>query len=101
MTPQQPKGEQASADAGVMIALRLLERAMVAHGAESKKGGAINRAIQTLVREFGRDEDKSLEIMPAEVKTALMAPAGEPGGGPQGPGGGGQMPGAGMPPGAA
>lgn len=100
MTPQQPKGEQASADAGVMIAIRLLERAVVAHGSESKKGRSISRAIQTLVHEFGREEDQSLEIMPAEVKTALMAPAGEPGGGQQGPGGAG-MPGGGMPPGAA
>jgi len=103
MTPQEPKGEKASADAGVMIAIRLLERAVVAHGSETKKGQAIHKCIVGLVKEFGRDEDRSLEIMPAEVKTALMAPSGEPGGaGGAGGGdaGGGGMPG-GMPPGAA
>lgn len=84
MTPQEPKGEQASADAGVMIAVRLLERAVVAHGSESKKGQALSKVVASLVKVMGREEERSLEIMPAEIKTALMAPAGEPGGGAQG-----------------
>jgi hypothetical protein len=84
MTPQEPKGEQASADAGVMIAIRLLERALVAHGSKSEKGQAIHGCIGKLTKAFSADEDQSLSIMPAEVKTALMAPSGEPGGGPQG-----------------
>lgn len=96
LTPEEPKGEQASADAGVMVALRMLERSLVAHGSHSAKGKAINKAITSLVTAFGKDEDNSMAIMPAEVKTALMAPAGDPGGGPQGPGGGGSM----QPPGA-
>ena len=87
-TPQEPKGEQATADAGVQVAIRLLERAMVAHGSGSAKGGAIQRAIAAITKVFKTDEDQAQEIMPAEVKTALMAPSGPPGGGPQSMAGG-------------
>jgi hypothetical protein len=76
MTPEEPKGEQASADAGVMVALRMLEHSLVAHGAASKKGKALTKAIHAIASEFGQSEDQSLQIMPAELKTALMAPAG-------------------------
>jgi hypothetical protein len=82
-TPQQPKGEQASADAGVQVALRMLERALVAHGSGSAKGKVIQKAIASITKEFGDKEEQSTDIMPAEVKTALMAPSGPPGGGPQ------------------
>jgi len=83
MTPQEPKGEQASADAGIMIAVRLLERAAVVHGSESSKGKAVREALHGLTKAYSLGEDQLLEIMPAEIKTALMAPAGDAGGGPQ------------------
>lgn len=83
MTPQQPKGEQASADASVQVAIRMLEHSLVAHGSHSEKGKAIMTSLTHLAKAFGKDEDKAQEIMPAEVKTALMAPSGPPGGGPQ------------------
>jgi hypothetical protein len=82
-TPQQPKGEQASADAGVQVALRLLERAMVAHGSGSPKGKALQKCIATITKEYGAEEEKSQSLMPNEVKTALMGPSGSAGGGPQ------------------
>lgn len=85
MTPQEPEGEQASADAGVAVALRMLEHSLVAHGSKSEKGKALTRAISTLVHAFGKDEDQAQQIMPAELKTALMAPAGG-GGVPEGAG---------------
>jgi hypothetical protein len=96
-TPQEPKGEQATADAGVQVAIRLLERAMVAHGSGSDKGKSIQRALAAITKAFGATEDQAQEIMPAEVKTALMAPSGPPGGGPQSMAGG--APGAAPPPG--
>jgi hypothetical protein len=74
-TPQQPKGEQAAADAGIQVALRFLERAVVAHGYESKKGSVLRRAISMITSEFGHDEDRALAIMPMELKTGLMAPS--------------------------
>jgi hypothetical protein len=74
-TPQQPKGEQAAADAGIQVALRFLERAVVAHGYDSKKGSSLRRAISLITAEFGGDEDRALAIMPMELKTGLMAPS--------------------------
>lgn len=61
----------------------MLERAMVAHGSGSPKGKVIQKAIAAITKEFGDKEEQSTEIMPAEVKTALMAPSGSPGSGPQ------------------
>jgi hypothetical protein len=99
MTPQQPKGEQASAEAGIQVARRLLERALVAHGSHTPKGAAIMKALTGLAGAFGKDEDKSTAIMPSEIKSALMQPAGQPGPAPAGAGGG--APGAGAEPAAA
>jgi ATP-dependent Clp protease adapter protein ClpS len=79
MTPQEPKGEQASADAGVQVAIRMLEHSLVAHGATTDKGKALNRVIGILAKAFGKTEDEAQQIMPAELKSALMAPGGEPG----------------------
>jgi hypothetical protein len=88
MTPQEPKGEQASTDAGVQVSIRMLERSLVAHGSTTEKGKAIQKALLALTKAFGHDEDKAQAIMPAEVKTALMGPGGEMGGGaPPAPGG--------------
>jgi hypothetical protein len=92
MTPQEPQGEQASADAGVQVAIRMLEHSLVAHGATSKKGKALTKAITSLAAEFGKDEDAAQAIMPAELKTALMAPPGGGGGAPEGAPGGGEEP---------
>jgi hypothetical protein len=93
MTPQEPKGEQASADAGVQVAIRMLEHSMVAYGSDHKKGAACMRAINSLVKEFGQNEEKAQEIMPAELKTALMGPGGDAAA--AGAAGGGGAPGAG------
>lgn len=79
MTPQQAKGDQASADAGVQVALRLLERAMVAHGSDTPKGGAIMKCIHDLTKYFAHDEDRAQSIMPAELKSALMGGTGDAG----------------------
>lgn len=67
----------------MQVALRLLERAMVAHGSGSPKGKVMQKAIAAITKEFGQQEEQSTEIMPAEVKSALMGPSGSPGAGPQ------------------
>jgi hypothetical protein len=87
MTPQDNKGEQASADAQVEVAIRFLEQALVAHGSGSPKGKELFKAIGSLRKAFKFD-DAANEVVPAELKTALMAPAGGAGGGgtPEGPG---------------
>jgi hypothetical protein len=79
MTPQEPKGEQASASAAVQVARRMLEHSLVAYGADSKEGKAIMKAIHAITGAFAMKEDEGNQLMPAELKTALTAPAGEPG----------------------
>jgi hypothetical protein len=77
MTPQEPKGEQASADAGVEVAIRMLEHSLVAHTSGTDKGKALMHAISSLRKAFKTESGE--QIMPAELKAALMQPAGEPG----------------------
>jgi hypothetical protein len=102
MAPQAPRGDQASADAKVQVALRILEDGLVAYRSGTSKGRAIMRALSALTREFGGDEDNAQRVMPAELKSALMdnqpAPPSAPP--PAGGGGGGGLP-PGQPPGMA
>ena len=87
MTPQEPKGEQASADAGVEVAIRMLEHSLVAHTSGTDKGKALMHAISSLRKAFKTESGG--QIMPAELKAALMQPAGDANpGAPQGDGGG-------------
>lgn len=56
----------------------MLERAQVAFGLQDKKGAELSKLIAGLRKLFVADEDKSMSLMPAEVKTALMQPSGSP-----------------------
>ena len=56
MTPQEPKGEQAQADAAVQVSIRMLEHSLVAHGSGTPKGKAIMHALSGLTKAFGKDE---------------------------------------------
>lgn len=80
LTPQKPKGQQAGAGAQVNVARKLLEQSLVAFGSDSEEGKAVLKAIHALAKGFARDEEQSQSLMPAELKSALLA------GGPQGPG---------------
>lgn len=62
----------------VQVALKLLEQSLVPFGSGSQEGGAIMKAISALTKAFGKDEEKSKELMPAELKQALMGPGGAP-----------------------
>ena len=103
MSPQKPEGQMAGARVQVLMAQKLLEQALVAFGSGEEEGSAILKAISSLVKKFGKNEDKSDEIMPSEAKQILKGIAG-PGaapapGGPSGPpGGGAPPPGGGAPP---
>jgi hypothetical protein len=103
MTPQQPKGEQKSGDAKVHMARRLLEESLVAYGADpkSEKYKECLKCLTGLARIFGKDEEEGQSIMGAEMKNAIMAPAGEPGPAPGGAPGGAPPGGGGAPMGMA
>lgn len=81
MAPQAPRGDQASADAKIQVALRILEDSLMAYRSTTPRGKSIMRALSALTREFGRDEDQAQRLVPAELKSALMdntAGAGSP-----------------------
>ena len=89
MAPQAPRGDQASADSKVQVALRIMEDALVAYRSSTSKGRAIMRALSALVKEFGGEEDNAQRVMPAELKSALMDNSPGAGAPPPPPGGGG------------
>jgi hypothetical protein len=89
MTPQKANGNQASGKAKVMIAQHILTTALVDLGVQSTEGQAVLDALKMLVKKFGKTEEDSKQIMPAELMMAMQRQAGP-----------GQAPGAkpGMPP---
>lgn len=98
MTPQEPAGQKEGARVNVLMAVKMLERALADFGSTSEEGQAVLSAIKGLARKFGETQDKSEELMPAEMGIIQQALAG-PGqtGGPPGMPPGGAPP---MPPGA-
>ena len=73
LTPQKPKGQQAGAAAQVNVARKLLEQSLVSFGSDSEEGAAVLKAIHALAKGFAKDEESSQALMPAELKSALMA----------------------------
>lgn len=102
MSPQNPEGQTAGARVQVLMAQKLLEQSLVAFGSGEPEGQAILKAISTLVKKFGKHEEKSEELMPSEAKQILkgIAGPGRPPGPPPGAGGPppGGPPGGGAPP---
>jgi len=97
MTPQPPDGQTANAKVDVLMGIKMLERGIPAFGSTSKEGRALMKAVLALTKEFGADEEKSEELMPAEIRQLLQGLAG-PGQPPTPPAGGPPGAGAGPPP---
>jgi hypothetical protein len=91
MTPQKPKGNEASGKAKIMIAIHIMKTAMVDLGL-GEDFTAVLDAVKILTKKFGKTEEDSKQIMPAEIMQAMMKQAG-PGAPP-----GAKPPGAGAPP---
>jgi hypothetical protein len=100
MTPQVPAGEQAEAKVQVLMALKVLTKALGTFGPTSAEGKALLSAIKSVAGKFGEDEESTEELQPAAIKAMLGGMAG-PGQGPGGPPPGMAPPGTppGMPPG--
>lgn len=111
LSPQQPLGDETQADAQVQVAVSILQRAYIKYPFKSSKAGTLMRVLGLVSKEWGREEDASQKILPAELKNAMLAdqtppgPGAPPAGG-GGPGGGGPgaapgaLPQGGGPPGA-
>jgi len=62
MTPQQPKGEQAAAQAKIRIAIRMIEQALPSfHGQPEEQ--KLLKCLLELTKTFAPDEDGSGKIM--------------------------------------
>src|ERR1700686_622637 len=72
-TPQEPKGLQQASKVHVMMSMDLLAQAIPALGPSSEEGQAVMKALQTLSKAFGAVQDKSREMVPAEILQLLSA----------------------------
>lgn len=91
MTPQEPAGQQEASRVEVLLATKMLERAIPAFGSQSKEGQAIMTALKSLGAHFGKTEGSTEQLMPAELRKMISEFTG--------PGMPGPPPGAGAPPG--
>lgn len=99
MSPQAPLGDETQADAQVQVAVSILQRAYIKYPFKSSKARTLMKMLNDATKEWGREEESSQRILPAELKSAMLAdqstppPAAPPPSAGGGPGGGG--PGAG------
>ena len=84
--PDKPKGMEQGGRVDVLLALKVLQRALASMAPGSKESQVILKASSTLAKEFGDREDAAEELMPAEIQKMLQTLAG-PGAQPQGGGG--------------
>ncbi len=95
-TPQPAKGLQQAEKVHVMMSMDLLAQAIPALGPNSEEGQAVMKALQILSKQFGKTQDKSRELVPAEIMQLLSALPQAGGGNPGAKAM--AMPGAGAPP---
>jgi hypothetical protein len=99
LTPQKPAGQLAGAKVQVLSATKVLTRALADLEPKSPEYDAVLAAITKLSKAFGKDEDESEKLMPAELGILQQALAGPGAAGPGAPPGGGGDPPQMMPPG--
>lgn len=64
-SPTNASGQQAVGHVGVQIAMKVLEHALPAFGSETKEGRAIIRTLNSLSKDFGKQDDS--DLVPAEI----------------------------------
>ena len=72
-TPQQPKGLQQAAKVHVSMGMDLLSQSLPALGPDTDEGQALIKALGILGKAFGKSQDKSRELVPAEILQLLSA----------------------------
>lgn len=75
LTPQKAAGNQASGKAKVMVAIHILKTSMLDLGV-GEEFQAVLDAVKTLTKKFGKSEEDSKQIMPAELQMAMQRQAG-------------------------
>ena len=72
-TPQEPKGQQQAARVQVMMAMDLLAKSIPELGPSSEDGAAVLKALGSLSKAFGKVQDKTREMIPAEILQMLSS----------------------------
>jgi len=101
-TPEAPEGLREAAKVDVMLAVKVLERALPAFGFETKEGKTILNTLKSFSKVFGTSEQSTEELMPAEIQSLLQSMPQGAGGGPSpAPAPTASAPGGTLPPGAS
>lgn len=74
LTPQKQAGKENQGKVKVQIAIHALSLAMIDVGPATPEGSAILEAIQKLVKKFGKTEDSSKQLVPAEIQQIMQGP---------------------------
>lgn len=82
LTSQAPEGLREAAKVDVMLATKVLERALPAFGFDTKEGKAILNALRSFGSVFGQSQSTAEQLMPAELQQLMQSMSAGPGGGP-------------------
>lgn len=71
-TPEAPEGLREAAKVDVMLAVKVLERALPAFGFDTKEGKVILNSLKSFSKVFGTSEQSTQELMPAEIQSLMQ-----------------------------
>ena len=75
-TPQKPEGKIAAGKVKVQVAIHALQLAMQDVGISTEHGQAILKALATLTKQYGKSEEESQQMMPAEIMQVMQKQSG-------------------------
>ena len=67
LTPEDKRGDLASAKVNVQMAMDLMQQSLPIFGSDSEEGKKILQTLGSLARVFGETEAKTKELIPAEI----------------------------------
>lgn len=75
-TPQGNEGQQKAARVQVALAAKLLQQQIPHFPMESPEFDAVNKALATIARVFGKQKDQDQRLFPAETMNLLSSMGG-------------------------
>jgi hypothetical protein len=71
-TPEPQEGNMEQARLNVMMALDMLQNALMEFGMESEEGMALQKVVGDITNQFGQRESSTRELMPAEIMNLIQ-----------------------------
>lgn len=71
-TPEPQEGNMEQARLNVMMALDMLQNALMEFGMDTEEGMALQKVVGDITREFGERESSTRELMPAEIMNLVQ-----------------------------